>query len=54
MPLYEYQCPECGATREVFRRVDQRNDAILCGECLGDAQRAITSPSLKGDTVSKY
>lgn len=30
MPLYSYECRECGAIRDEFRKVDNRNDPLTC------------------------
>ena len=49
MPVYEYQCIECGAIFEVFHGIDEDYRAT-CPKCLGEAKK-ILSPSnfiLKG------
>ncbi len=49
MPVYEYQCLECGEIFEVLHRIDEVYRAN-CPKCLGEA-RKILSPSnfiLKG------
>lgn len=30
IPLYSYECRECGATRDEFRQVSERHDAPTC------------------------
>jgi putative FmdB family regulatory protein len=30
MPIYAYECRECGATRDEFRQVSERHDAPVC------------------------
>lgn len=49
MPVYEYQCMECGKIFEVLHRMDEHYEA-RCPKCQGEAKR-ILSPSnfiLKG------
>ena len=33
MPLYEYRCPSCGATRDAYRTIPNRDDLPACGAC---------------------
>jgi len=33
MPMYDYQCPKCGAREEAMRSVDARADGPGCSEC---------------------
>jgi putative FmdB family regulatory protein len=33
MPLYAYQCPKCLAETSELRKVDERNDGLLCYRC---------------------
>ncbi len=33
MPLYEYQCTDCGRRFEAMRRISQRKEAPVCKEC---------------------
>lgn len=30
MPMYVYQCPKCGKQEEVPRRVEDRDEPLLC------------------------
>ena len=34
MPLYEYRCLKCRETSEILRRVDERDDLLVCPSCL--------------------
>jgi putative FmdB family regulatory protein len=45
MPLYEFNCPECGPFSEL-RTIAQRNLPIQCPECSRKAARQVTSPNL--------
>lgn len=31
MPIYNYKCTHCGATREVICKYEEREDIIACG-----------------------
>jgi putative FmdB family regulatory protein len=33
MPLYEYQCRECGNRFEAMRRMSERTNAPACARC---------------------
>jgi putative FmdB family regulatory protein len=45
MPLYEYQCENCGAVEEISRSVASRNDPMNCGQ-LGCDGSMVLVPSL--------
>ncbi|WP_442861750.1 FmdB family zinc ribbon protein [Burkholderia sp. PAMC 26561] len=50
MPVYDYECPECGQF-ETARRIAERNDATACPQCGMTAQRVMVgAPSLSGET----
>jgi len=38
MPLYEYECPDCGTLFELLRPLSRRDEATTCPRCGG--QRA--------------
>lgn len=46
MPLYEYQCDQCGATVE---RIQKFSDPPLevCGKCGGKLERLLSSPAIQ-------
>lgn len=46
MPLYEYQCQECGEKTEVVQRFD---DALLtiCSSCGGELRKLISAPAIQ-------
>lgn len=64
MPIYAFHCPTCGAEEDVFRKVDQRDDAPLC--CDAAMKREISAPmvsvpasfeykcTMSGEVVSTY
>jgi putative FmdB family regulatory protein len=41
MPLYEYECPKCGARFEELRNATQ-NDVAECPECGAPAERQVS------------
>jgi putative FmdB family regulatory protein len=43
MPLYDYQCQNCGAYHEVYSSMDNRKDEIECPRCHGVAEQVIIS-----------
>lgn len=42
MPMYDYQCPKCGAAFEELRPLAER-DTAPCPECGATAQKQISS-----------
>ena len=38
MPIYEYQCVECGSRTEAYRSLRDRERVAICPTCGGDAQ----------------
>ncbi len=49
-PIYEYYCEGCGGQEELKRRVDERDDQVLCSYCGELSRRKISHSSfqLKG------
>jgi putative FmdB family regulatory protein len=47
MPLYEYECPECGATLEKYFKVEEYKTQIKCYCCNGSMERIISKTSVK-------
>lgn len=33
MPMYEYECPDCGKVVEEIRKVNDRDNPTQCPEC---------------------
>lgn len=33
MPLYVYECSRCDAVAEVQRKIEERDEPLLCGDC---------------------
>ncbi|WP_345815940.1 zinc ribbon domain-containing protein [Paraburkholderia sp. PREW-6R] len=49
MPVYDYECAECGAF-ELVRRIVERNENAACPQCGATARRVVIgAPSLSGD-----
>lgn len=50
MPIYEYQCQECGRTVEVMQRISDPPLAE-CSECGGGMKKLLSAPAFqfKGD-----
>ena len=40
MPLYSYECPQCGATKEIIAKIDGFPKSVPC-ECGGEAVKVI-------------
>ena len=41
MPLYTYQCYECGKIQEVMRSVKNRDKSIACNHCMCASERIV-------------
>ncbi|KQR76267.1 hypothetical protein ASG35_14320 [Burkholderia sp. Leaf177] len=51
MPVYDYECTECGHF-ETARRIAERNDATDCPNCGSTAHRVVVgAPSLSGEAA---
>ena len=46
MPLYEYQCQECGETHEVVRRFSDP-PYTTCSSCGGPLKKLISAPAIQ-------
>ena len=46
MPLYEYQCQECGEKMEVIQRFDDEPYTI-CSACGGTLKKLISAPAIQ-------
>lgn len=44
MPVYEYQCPECNAVKDVFHKIEERPD-VKC-ECGSKMDKIISTPKI--------
>ena len=51
MPIYTYQCCECGLVQEVMCAIKDRNKSHPCNDCLGVSKRIIDLAAfqLRGD-----
>ena len=53
MPVYDYQCPDCG-TFELMRRMESRDAPAMCPRCGVEAGRVVLAtpslPLVSGDT----
>jgi len=49
MPLYEYQCTQCGEIFEIFHKIDE-NYKARCPECQAEARKILSASNfiLKG------
>lgn len=42
MPLFDYECPKCGATKEIIAKIDGFPLSVPCSACDGEAVKVIT------------
>lgn len=43
MPTYAYKCEECNTRYEVFHKVKEETDSIICPNCSSHAYRKVMS-----------
>ena len=43
MPLYEYECPECGTKVEVLQKMGEDGTALKCQKCAVTGLRKVIS-----------
>lgn len=46
MPLYEYQCTECGERVEIIQRLSDPPPAH-CAKCNGDMKKLVSAPAIQ-------
>ncbi len=53
MPVYDFQCQDCGKVFEVFRRWKELPKKVRCPNCNSENTRKLFSiPYIKGETVA--
>jgi len=50
MPIYEYECPACGAKFELRRGINESDSEIKCPKCEAPGSRRIVSVSSMGSS----
>ena len=46
MPIFDYQCKDCGTTYDIFHKVREVQEDILCPSCNSqNHQRLISAPN---------
>jgi len=50
MPIYEYECQNCGKVTQKLQSFSQKQESIECPECQGEAKSIMSSSAfhLKG------
>lgn len=46
MPLYEYECEQCGATFEVIQKFSDHS-VTVCRTCGGNVRRLLSAPAIQ-------
>lgn len=54
MPLYSYTCDACGASKDEFRKIDERNKAPDCDLCKLKMKKIISGYSVVNDVEPYY
>jgi putative FmdB family regulatory protein len=54
MPIYEYQCPECGLTRESVQVVRAACEAMRCPVCDVLLIRLVSAPSIVYEMKARH
>ena len=44
--IYEYECPGCGDTRQIERKMSDPEEIIVCVQCSKDFRRKWSSPAI--------
>ena len=52
MPAYEFYCPKCGKEKELFLKINERDDPHYC-ECREYLVRRVAAPSIPTKTNAK-
>lgn len=54
MPLYGYECGGCGATKDEFRKISERNNAPSCDKCSKPMAKTIGGHNVVPDFQPYY
>lgn len=54
MPLYQYECRECGKKQEVFWTIAGRVNEVDCDQCSGKARRVMAIGGVIGDDMPPW
>lgn len=55
MPLYSYECLECGKVETAFRKIDARNDSPLCQHgAIGHFMHRIVEAPMVAPDINAY
>lgn len=54
MPLYSYECADCGGAKDELRKLPERNNLPDCDLCKKPMQRVIGGHSVIGDMAPYY
>ena len=46
MPIYEYQCKQCGERHEIIQRISE-DPLTHCPKCGGEMKKLISSPAIQ-------
>ena len=47
MPIYDYQCKQCGTTYDIFHKVREVPEDVVCPSCRSrESSRLISAPNL--------
>jgi len=52
MPIYDYKCENCGCRYEVFHKVKEDADSIMCPECNSTTYKKMMSVASVGSSNS--
>lgn len=47
MPIYAYECPDCGHEAEDIRKYEERNDPLECEKCGGAMEPRIAATAIQ-------
>ena len=54
MPIYTYECDECGAIKDEFRKIEERDASPECDLCRTNMRKVISSYYVVGDVAPYY
>ena len=54
MPIFEYDCVECGKVNTELRKIADRSDDGVCSECEGTTKFKISTPNFTGSGDGWY
>ena len=52
MPIFDYKCEDCGSRYEVFHKIKEDSEIIVCPDCNSKSYKKLMSAASVGSSAS--